>query len=250
MLTIDIAGTLMGIEPLYRRTERLCVPYIAQGEPAFHAAVTREEVDAEYELFARRADMNVPSDSELESMLLLRRIAEEMVDRGAFLLHGAAIVYGGAAYIFSAPSGTGKSTHVRRWLEALPEAYVLNGDKPFIRMEDTPTVCGSPWNGKERMGRKGTAPLKAVVFMRRAETNAVRPLSAAEAFPKLYRQVYRPGSAARQIRTLEMLRKLCEKTRFFGFEFNNFRENAFQVAFEGVTGKNLEQDNIHQKARE
>ena len=66
------------------------------------------------------------------------------------LLHASAVVVDGRAYLFSAPCGTGKSTHVGLWRQRFgDEVTVINDDKPAIVFQgDTPYLCGTPWSGK------------------------------------------------------------------------------------------------------
>ena len=70
---------------------------------------------------------------------------------GAFLMHAAVVEVDGIAYVFTAPSGTGKSTHVQLWLDHFgPRARVLNGDKPLFRFEgNTLYACGTPGRARK-----------------------------------------------------------------------------------------------------
>lgn len=77
----------------------------------------------------------IPTDAYLETLAVYRKIAEKMPDYGTVLFHGSAIAVDGEAYIFTAKSGTGKSTHVRLWREMLGDrAVMVNDDKPLIRI--------------------------------------------------------------------------------------------------------------------
>ena len=52
------------------------------------------------------------------------------------MLHASAVVMDGYAYLFSAPCGTGKSTHTDMWKAAFGDAVVmLNDDKPALKKE-------------------------------------------------------------------------------------------------------------------
>lgn len=80
-------------------------------------------------------------------------MSEILIDHDAFLIHGAAIGLGNSAYLFCAPSGTGKTTHCKLWKDRAPGFYFVNGDKPFIATDadgNQPMACGSPWAGKEK----------------------------------------------------------------------------------------------------
>lgn len=99
-------------------------------------------------------------------------------------MHSSVTVNSGRAYMFLAESGTGKSTHSRMWLENIPGSELLNDDNPIVRVHDdgSVTVYGSPWSGKTPCYRNASAPLGAMVQIRRSPTNAATPLSALEAY--------------------------------------------------------------------
>ena len=99
-------------------------------------------------------------------------------------MHSSVTVNSGRAYMFLAESGTGKSTHSRMWLENIPGCELLNDDNPVVRVAEdgSVTVYGSPWSGKTPCYRNASAPLGAMVQIRRSLANAATPLSALEAY--------------------------------------------------------------------
>ncbi|MBQ0086528.1 MAG: hypothetical protein KBS72_02430 [Bacteroidales bacterium] len=99
-------------------------------------------------------------------------------------MHSSVTVNSGRAYMFLAESGTGKSTHSRMWLENISGSELLNDDNPIVRVDKdgSVTVYGSPWSGKTPCYRNASAPLGAMVQIRRSPTNAATPLSALEAY--------------------------------------------------------------------
>ena len=80
---------------------------------------------------------------------IYRKIADALVDDGVILYHGSVIAVDGQGYLFTAKSGTGKSTHTALWRELFGErAVMVNDDKPLLRVKDDQvTVYGTPWNG-------------------------------------------------------------------------------------------------------
>lgn len=52
----------------------------------------------------------------------------KLLEFNGFMLHSSCVCRGGNAYLFSARSGTGKSTHTHLWLSEFPDAYILNDD--------------------------------------------------------------------------------------------------------------------------
>lgn len=104
------------------------------------------------------------------------------------MLHASAVEYGGQAVCFSAPPGTGKSTHTEKWVR-LFGASILNDDKPALRRESGVwQVYGTPWSGKEALHQNRSAPLRAICFLFQGEENALQPLTPAEALPLLLSQ--------------------------------------------------------------
>lgn len=103
-------------------------------------------------------------------------------------LHASAIVLDGKAYLFSANSGVGKSTHTEKWCR-LFGAYYLNDDKPALRLIDGVWYAyGTPWSGKHDLSSPEGVPLAGIAFLKRGEENAIRPMTALEAVPLVLHQ--------------------------------------------------------------
>ncbi len=113
---------------------------------------------------------------------------------GGAVLHGSAIAYKGCGVIFSAPSGTGKSTHTGLWKKCFgDDVEHINDDKPALRFEkDGIQMYGTPWSGKTSLNLNKHVPLHAVVFVTRGEQNALRRLDFTESMCHLQSQVVQP----------------------------------------------------------
>lgn len=113
---------------------------------------------------------------------------------GGAVLHGSSIAYKGRGVIFSAPSGTGKSTHTRLWKKCFgDDVEHINDDKPALRFSpDGIRMYGTPWSGKSDLNVNKYVPLHAVVFVERGEQNAVRRLDFTESLSYLQWQVVQP----------------------------------------------------------
>ena len=109
------------------------------------------------------------------------------------MLHASAVVVDGQAYLFSAPSGTGKSTHTRLWQQLFGKrAQVINDDKPALRCIDgTWYAYGTPWCGKDGININAKAKLAGVCFLKQATENKIRRLSNAEAVQNIIWQTMR-----------------------------------------------------------
>jgi hypothetical protein len=78
--------------------------------------------------------------------------------------------------IFSAPSGTGKSTHANLWVRHLG-AMILNGDRAALRtVNNEVNVYGTPWSGSSHLFLNRKAPLKAIVLLEQASYNKIEEL--------------------------------------------------------------------------
>ena len=106
-------------------------------------------------------------DDYLETLAVCRKIAERMPEHNTFLFYGSCIAVDGAGYVFTAKSGTGKSTHTRLWRELLDNrATMVNDDKPLIRIaDDDAIIYGTPWDGKHPLSHNIAVPLKAICIL-------------------------------------------------------------------------------------
>lgn len=125
------------------------------------------------------------------------------------VLHSSAVALDGKAYLFSAPCGTGKSTHTRLWQSTFGEqAKVFNDDKPAIRLIDgTWYAYGTPWCGKDGININMRTPLAGICFLKQAPENKIRRLSKQEAVQKILWQTTNQFS---KIERLDMMLALVD----------------------------------------
>lgn len=155
------------------------------------------------------------------------------------MFHGSAVAVGECAYLFAARSGVGKTTHTRLWLNNIDGCFVVNGDKPILRIMDAGVyVCGTPWKGKERLGCNKMVPLKAICLLRRGEKNEIREIPFSEAFSDLLNQTYHPEDHTSLLDTLDFLKQLGGLVRFYRLTCN-MEDDAAITAYEGLTHENL-----------
>lgn len=117
----------------------------------------------------------------------------QLLKHGGMMLHASAVVLDGKAYLFSAPCGTGKSTHTRLWQQVFgPDARVINDDKPALRYVDGVWYAyGTPWCGKDGININEKAPLGGICFLKQGSENRIRRLSQQEAIQKIIFQTMR-----------------------------------------------------------
>ncbi len=242
MRVYRMAERNIGIESLYERVHLRCAAYATEGVPDFVVRIVPEDIDRERACSAREDELEgrtprYVDEVYLEELAVYRQIAERMPAYDTFLFHGSAVAVDGRGYLFAAKSGTGKSTHAQLWQQLLGDKLTyVNDDKPLVRI--TPQgamVYGTPYDGKHRRSTNTAVPLEAVCLLRRGEQNAIRPIGAGEAFPRLLQQAYSPQDRAALQRTVALLRGLTERVRLYELSCNMDIEAA-QVAFEGMGG--------------
>lgn len=113
-------------------------------------------------------------------------LPHQLAIHSGILLHCAWIRWQGQAILFTAPSGTGKSTQARLWCEHLG-AELINGDRSAVRILDgAAKACGIPMSGSSEVRRNETMPLGAIVYLSQAPRNRIRRLRGAIAFRRVW----------------------------------------------------------------
>ncbi len=191
-MNYKIADTVFSLGDPGRYCRSLLAGYRTDLPEEFEISVTASDILSE-----RQRSEEPISEGYAESLAVLRKLSDRLLTRDTILFHGSAVALDGQAYIFAAPSGTGKSTHARLWREKFGDRVVMiNDDKPFVRVGGRCTVYGSPWDGKHRLSTNASFPLRAVCFLERAERNSIAPLSPSEAIHWFLSQAYREEAVA------------------------------------------------------
>ena len=237
--TVSLAGVNIGISSVYDTVYNMCGGYLTENSADFTVKTDAFDIDFEREKAENEAKAEGRSyvdfpNGYLETLAVYRKIAVKLLDHGVFLMHGVALGLEGKAYLFTAPSGVGKTTHSRFWCDAYPGAFIINGDKPLIKVtEDGVYVCGTPWAGKEGQNTNVIMPLKAVCFLFRGKENEIKEVDFGSVFPLMIGQTYRPENAEDMQKTLELIKKTGERTKLFALHCN-LDPDAARVAREGM----------------
>lgn len=179
------------------------------------------------------------SNSYLEYIAVLRKMAEILPLNNGFVLHSACIDAQGEGVAFLAPSGTGKTTHLMSWIKYLKnKATIVNGDKPIVRfMGNTPIAYGTPWMGKEKLGQNTKTALKHLCFIERALENKALEISKEEAVEKILNQIYMPkNNPEATFKTIELADKLLSSCKLWTI-YCNLDENAGEIVYKTITKK-------------
>ena len=194
MKTYHIADLTVSMTCRYDIMKRRSEKYLAK--EAAPAELALEVSDASIKNFLEHAAHLTPAEAEL--ILTASCFSRQLPAYGGFILHASAISYRGFAILFSADSGVGKSTHTRLWQKHFGkhEVPIINDDQPVIRLFDNCAyVYGSPFSGNSDENQDMKAPLRAVVFLERSETNQMRRLDPKESVPLFLKQIPRHSSS-------------------------------------------------------
>ena len=194
-----LADKNIEIESINKHVLQKYKDYLSGFEEADYVInATAEEIRQKVISFA---GIPFPDDPEIatefrdsEFLVHLQKAAGFLIRFGILLIHGAAISVEGKGYIFIAPSGTGKTTHIMNWLKRIPGTIVVNGDKPFVDAEKK-TIYGSPWCGKEGMNTNISVPLSGLIFLERGEENSIAPQMFKKMLPIIIQQTHIPTDA-------------------------------------------------------
>ena len=239
---LQIVGYTVEVSAVQPSTKDVCDKFLGAGQPTFSVNVTSKDIDFERSKVAQEdalegKPVRALRDEQLEITALQRKIAEKMFDYGTLVFHGSVVAVDGVAYLFTAKSGTGKSTHTALWRQVFgSRAVMVNDDKPFLHVgPEGVTAYGSPWNGKHGLGDNISAPLKAICILERGEENVIREIPASEALFMLLQQSNRPLDKTKMPVYMELLDGLSRKVRFYRMNCNMDPEAA-RMSYEAMSG--------------
>ena len=158
------------------------------------------------------------------------------------LLHASAIDYNGKSVVFTAPSGTGKTTQAELWMK-YRGAKILNGDKVFLKQEaDAIHAWGSPWTGSSPYGLNSSAPLEAIIILKQAKENSIRRLDILEAMAEFLPNVFFPRWDEQcEQAVLDFLDKVMSETKFYLLSCRP-DEEAVEITEKAIFGDGLRKE--------
>lgn len=238
MIRYKIADVVFDAKIKYRYTKELCQDYEYSGEeqPRFVAEVTEQDILNEQGLSTEQFP-----PAYLESLALFRKLCNYCLENAdGIIFHSSAIAVDGEAYLFTAPSGTGKSTHARLWRELLGDrAVMVNDDKPIVRLVDGEFyVYGTPWNGKHRLGTNCKMKIKAICAIGQAKENSIRPANTGEMLMVILNQTIRPKELNNMDKLLSLIEGLLTKVDIYRLGCNISREAA-ELSYKTMSGREL-----------
>lgn len=240
VFNMKIAGHTANITSLFESTPQYFRPYLTEEPAEFSVTVTKEDIDFEQADLLEEAHRDgfrprVFTDPFLERAAIQRAFAEFLFAYDILLFHGSAIAVDGEGYLFTAHSGTGKSTHTRLWRQAFGErAVMVNDDKPFLQLtQDRVLLHGSPWSGKHGLDANICVPLQGLCLLERGAENSITPMAPDEFLPMLRKQAYCPLSEAKAPAFDTLTARLAQQVFLWKMACNKDPEAA-EVAFSAM----------------
>jgi len=229
---VEMAGLTVQVNCHYPYTERFCRDYLTDKTADLSVTVSEEDIQQEIELSPYN-----PRPAYAESICVYRAIAGQLPLYHRTVFHGAVISYGGNGYLFTAPSGTGKTTHICLWQKYLDGVEIVNGDKPILRVENGEVEAyATPYAGKERYQNHGSVRIKGICLLHRGEQNRIRRVKAGEVLREIVKQIYLPQETEPVVKTLDILNELLTTVPVYLLECD-MSEEAVKTSFEAMTGE-------------
>ena len=188
------------------------------------------------EEFINKKKEEIPylSIEEHEYMWTCEAFYSELLRHNGMMLHSSCVEKDGFAYLFSARSGTGKSTHTHLWLKNLEGTRIINDDKPALICEDGKWyACGTPFSGKTDENLDVKIPVRAITFLHRSEINSVKRIPPFQAVGLLIEQTIKPADKTLAESMLEKVDKLLREVPVFSLGCN-MEDEAATVAYNEI----------------
>lgn len=200
------------MNPMFNRTISQAKPYLTTSlnNPDISIELTMEKLE---EIKKRYNHLNL---EEIEYIFLGQLFYRHILKYNGILLHSSCVVKDNQAYLFSAPSGTGKSTHTNLWLEEFKDAYILNDDKPAIIFKDnTLYAAGTPFSGKHDISKNLLVPIKGICFIERSLNNWIKEISSKQAIFEILNQTERIPYESDMTLILSHIENIVKNTKIY-----------------------------------
>ncbi len=212
------------------RLSRQAEEYIYNGDEPTNVSIELTE-----EFFEARHKENPHLDYDMiEYIFMGAEYYNTLIHYDGLMLHSSCVVYNDRAYLFSAPCGTGKSTHTQIWLKRFPGAYILNDDKPAIRITpDGVYAYGTPFSGKTDLNVNNGVKIGGICVIGRDATNHIEKISAEEALFNILNQTVRPDKEEVMDKLLVTLDTVLREVPVYRL-YCNMELEAAEVAYNGM----------------
>jgi hypothetical protein len=155
------------------------------------------------------------------------------------MIHASAVEKEGKAYLFSAPSGTGKSTHAQLWRQTFKgePIRIINDDKPAVCLQNGVFyACGTPFSGKTDKNENRKAPIQGLCMLHRGKTNKIQKITSGEALPLILPQTLFYGDEEETNLLLSFLDRFLQSVPVYKMECT-MEEEAAKTAYFCMKGE-------------
>ncbi len=187
-----IADLVIEVSNHSNLSKKIMADYLYNGNQPTNikVAVTKEMIDYEKQL-----TIDNFSDDYFETTAICRSVCMEILkNHQGFFFHCSSLMYDNKAFLFTAPSGTGKSTHAKLWQNHFGDKVtMINDDKPIIKRENGKFyIYGTPWQGKSNIGNNIKVPVHAVCILSQGNENIIEKVNPLTALTFFMDQTERP----------------------------------------------------------
>ena len=234
---IKIANKVIDVTAFNESTKRYCKDFLCDEKADYFITLSEQDLKNEV-INANNGHVYVNE----EISALYRKIADMFVEEGIIVFHGSSFMVNKHAFIITARSGVGKSTHSGLLNEYLKDKFIyINDDKPLLKVEDDKIIVFSnPWNGKERRGNNNSAPLSAIIFLNRGLDNTYRKIdNKQEIYVKLISQAYLPKDKEKREKALKIVDIIFKRINFYEINVNKNIESA-KMTYERIIKNEIE----------
>ena len=237
-----IADVVFETNHIFEYTKKLCLDYLYMGKsaPSFCLSITVDDIEKEKQVYFEES---LP-DCAYEFSCLFRKLNEQLLENHlATVFHGSAVEVDGKGYIFTAPSGTGKSTHARLWKELLGyKLNYINDDKPILKEEDGKLyLYGSAWTGKHNLGSNIKVPLYAICKLNRGKVNKIKKADEKVILEAMLNQTFKPTTPKQAINLMGLIDKVIKSVKLFELDCDISIESA-KLSFDTMSNGEENED--------
>lgn len=226
-----IADVIVEMSPSFSETAYWYEPYRIDEDAEPQMSIVPSFEDMDY-LVKNGKDI---TEAVAENIILCNMFNHRLLKYYGSYIHSSALKYNDKVYLFSGPSGEGKSTHTRKWCRLFPDkTRVINDDKPSFRIIDGKCIVyGTPFAGGTDIQLNDSAELGAIVFIERSQENRLVRLDNRQAITEIMKQTPKRYSSRAQSRLLSMYSDIITAYPVYKLYCEN-NDGAVEAAFEIV----------------
>lgn len=241
MPSYKIAELIVNMTPRYEKMKKLLKAY--EISCTDNADITIKCTD---EFLRQKQKENAHlTMSDIENIFTLSEFSAEIIDFDGMVFHASAIEFDGGAYLFSAGSKVGKSTHTSLWQEyfGTERVRIINDDKPVIRnMSGDFFVYGTPWCGASYKNTNIKVPLKAVIFLERSKDNWIcKAEDTGKIIYNIMSHTARYYNRDKAAHLMDMVEKLIDNTDIYNMGCN-ISLQAVELAYKKMVNSKSRRD--------